>query len=104
MVVPPRSVVILATVDRKKSPDWKLDRGRMFRIGYYNRNDGLDCVWLVNDAGEYEQTTDRATLLHHFVILHLSNEKDLYGDRRPPLRALKTGKKPAFAIPAMLAS
>ena len=103
-VVPPRSVVILATVDPRKSPDWKADRGRMFRIGYYSPKDGLDCIWLVNDAGEYEQTTDRVSLLQHFVILHLSNEKDLYGTKRPALKPLNIKQKPASAIPAMLAS
>jgi hypothetical protein len=103
-VIPPRSVVILASVDRKTSPDWVADRGRMFRIGYYNPTDGLDCIWLVNDDGEYEQTTDRQTLLNHFVILKLSNEQDLYGARRPPLKPLQTKKKPAFAVPSLLAS
>jgi hypothetical protein len=103
-VIPPRSVVILASVDRKTSPDWIADRGQMFRIGYYNPTDGLDCIWLVNDDGEYEQTTDRQTLLNHFVILKLSNEQDLYGTRRPPLKPLQTRKKPAFAVPNLLAS
>ena len=103
-VVPPQSVVILATIDSRKSPDWKADRGRMFRIGYYSRADGLDCIWLVNDSGEYEQTTDRQSLLQNFVILHLSDETDLYGEKRRPLRPLKTKQKPASDIPAILAS
>lgn len=101
-VVPPRTVVILTSVDAKSTPDWNDDRGRIFRVGYYNRNDGLDCIWLVNDKGEYEQTTDRASLLNHFVILKLSNEGDLYGDDRPPLKARKTKTAPAFAIPQLL--
>ncbi|HEV2292932.1 MAG TPA: hypothetical protein VGR35_03700 [Tepidisphaeraceae bacterium] len=101
-VVPPRTVVILTSIDATLTPDWKNDRGRIFRVGYYNRNDGLDCIWLVNDAGEYEQTTDRATLLKHFVILKLSNENDLYGDHRPPLRPRKTTAVPAFSIPQLL--
>ena len=75
-VLPPRSVVILASIDPSSTPDWAPDRGRIFRIGYYNREDGLDCIWLVNEAGEYEQTTDRHALLKHFVILQLSNEDD----------------------------
>jgi hypothetical protein len=88
----------------KSSPDWKEDRGRIFRVGYYNRHDGLDCIWLVNDQGEYEQTTDRETLLKHFVILKLSNENDLFGDNRSPLRARTIKTKPAFLIPSLLAS
>jgi hypothetical protein len=101
-VVPPRTVVILTSVDAKSTPDWTNDRGRLFRIGYYNRTDGTDCIWLVNDDGEYEQTTDRATLLKHFVILKLSNERDLYGDARPALTRRRTKTAPAFAIPQLL--
>jgi hypothetical protein len=103
-VIPPRSVVILASVDPQESPDWKIDRGRVFRIGYYNREDGLDCIWLVNESGEYEQTTDRETLLKSFIILKLSNESDLFGTARRPLPALNTSRKPAFRIPSLLAS
>src|SRR3954447_2239923 len=84
-VLPPRTVVILTSVDVEATPDWEADRGRIFRIGYYNRADGLDCIWLLNEAGEYEQTTDRQPLLDHFIILQLSDEADLYGDSRPPL-------------------
>ena len=98
----PRSVVILTSVDRKNTPDWPADRGQIFRIGYYNRKDGLDCIWLVNEAGQYEQTTDRQTLLDHFVILKLSNEQDLFGDDRSPLKPLKTKRTPAFAIPDIM--
>jgi hypothetical protein len=102
-VIPPRSVVILASVDRRATPDWMIDRGRIFRIGYYNRGDGLNCIWLVNDRGEYEQTTDRPTLLQHFVILQLSDEHDLFGDGRPALKPLKTRGKRASILPGMLA-
>jgi hypothetical protein len=101
-IIPPRSVVILASVDQHRTPDWQEDRGRIFRIGYYNARDGLDCIWLVNDAGKYEQTIDRTSLLKHFVILKLSNEKDLYGTSRPKLRPVKTRQKPASTIPSLM--
>src|SRR5207245_6099180 len=29
------------------------ERGQLYRVGYYSRQDGLDCVWLVNSHGEY---------------------------------------------------
>ena len=48
-------------------------------MGYYNPNDGLNCIWLVNEGGEYEQTTDRDYLLKYFTIVYLSNEKDYFG-------------------------
>jgi hypothetical protein len=85
-VIPPRSVVILRSYDPETAPEWREDRGRIFRVGYYNRKDGLDCIWLVNELGEYEQTTDRVALLKHFLILKLSAERDLFGDHRPPLK------------------
>ena len=77
-VIPPRSRVRLARADRR-TPCWKNDIGRRFRIGYYSRKDGLDCIWLVNEGGKYEQATDREFLLKYFEIERLSNEKSLYG-------------------------
>jgi hypothetical protein len=87
-VIPPRSVVVLRAADHT-TPTWRNDVGRKFRVGYYRRKDGLDCIWLVNDAGEYEQTTDRQTLLQYFSIEKLSGEKDHYGEARPKLPRLK---------------
>jgi hypothetical protein len=101
-VIPPRSVVILASVDKHRTPEWEEDRGTIFRIGYYNERDGLDCIWLVNDEGRYEQTVDRSALIKHFVVLKMSNERDLYGKSKPKMRALKMRQKPASAIPAMM--
>lgn len=68
---------------------WRKDVGRRFRIGYYSRKDGLDCVWLVNDDGEYEQTTDREFLLKYFEIERLSDETNFYGTGKGPLAKLK---------------
>jgi hypothetical protein len=51
-----------------QTPSWKEDIGRQFRVGYYSPNDGLDCIWLVNENGEYEQTTDRKFLLKYFDV------------------------------------
>ena len=56
--IPPRSRVRLVEADRK-TPSWRKHIGRQFRVGYYSRKHGLDCIWLVNEKGEYEQTTDR---------------------------------------------
>jgi hypothetical protein len=63
----------------KHTPAWRKDIGRQFRVGYYSRKDGLDCIWLVNESGKYEQTTDRAFLLKYFDVERLSKEKDLFG-------------------------
>ena len=80
-VIPPRSVVKLLAA-------WGDDQGRIFRIGYYSRQDGLNCVWLVNEAGSYEQTTDQKSIGKDFEVLKLSTETDLYGIDREVLGPL----------------
>jgi hypothetical protein len=77
-VIPPRSVVELLAA-------WGADQGRVFRIGYYSRQDGLNCVWLVNETGEYEQTTDQKSIDEDFEVLKLSDETDMFGLHREVL-------------------
>jgi hypothetical protein len=77
-VIPPRSVVKLLA-------PWGDKQGRIFRIGYYSRQDGLNCIWLVNEAGTYEQTTDQKSIEKDFEVLKLSAEEDLYGVDREVL-------------------
>ncbi len=90
-VIPPRSVFRLARSD-DKTPEWKADVGRVFRIGYYSREDGTDVVWLVNEEGKYEQTTDREFLTKYFQAVEISDEADLYGSDKPKFRALSKDK------------
>lgn len=75
----------------------------MFRIGYYSEQDGLDCLWLVNERGEYEQTADRDYLLMYFEPLRISRETDLYGVGKAPFRPLRRrphgSKKASKAAP-----
>jgi hypothetical protein len=59
-----------------------------FRIGYYRRQDGLNCVWLVDATGFYERTVDQRFIRDNFDMLELSDETDLYGDDRPVLEPL----------------
>ena len=77
--IPPRSEVKLL------SP-WNSHQYRNFRIGYYSRLDGLNCVWLVNEPGEYQQATDQASIREDFELLSRSDETDLYGTSRLPLK------------------
>jgi len=79
--IPPGSVV-----RAKKS--WRKQAGRRFRIGYYSWMDGLDCIWLVNDEGKYEQTIDHGLLSRHFEIEVISKDRSLYGKNRPPLKPI----------------
>ena len=90
-VIPPRSRVRLVKADRR-TPGWRTEIGRPFRIGYYRRQDGLDCIWLVNEQGEYEQTTDRDALLRYFAIEKLTDERNYYGANKRKLGALRRKK------------
>ena len=85
-IIPPRSVIRLIRTD----PDWDTDLqiGDRLRIGYYSRQDGPNCVWLVDSAGNYNQTWDQKSLLDYFEIVSLSDETDLYGLHRPVLEPL----------------
>ena len=81
-IIPPLSLVQIERVTESE-PAWIGYNNRIFRIGYYSKNDGLDCVWLVDDDGKYSETVDQQMIRTHFRILHLSDEADLYGVDRP---------------------
>jgi hypothetical protein len=83
--IPPRSVVKLMKGGDSETPEWRDDIGRIFRIGYYSRQDGTDVVWLVNSKGEYEQTTNHDFLRKYFVLVEATDEDDFFGDKREPL-------------------
>jgi hypothetical protein len=81
-IIPPLSLVQVARVTANE-PDWVGYEGRIFRIGYYSKNDGLDCVWLVDDEGIYGEAVDQEMIRTHFIVLQLSDETDLFGVDRP---------------------
>jgi len=87
-VIPPRSRVRLFRAD-KQTPSWNKHLGREFRIGYYSRKDGLDCIWLVDENGKYEQTTDRNFITKYFQIESVSKEKNFYGARKRRLTKIR---------------
>jgi hypothetical protein len=80
--IPPGTVVRVKNSHAKK---WKGDGKKRFRVGYYGRKDGLDCIWLVNDEGKYQETVDHDFLYKFFEIELLSKERSLYGKNRPCL-------------------
>jgi hypothetical protein len=51
--------------------------------------DGLDCIWLVNEKGDYEQTIDHRFLKKYFEVESVYRERSLYGMNRPPFEAIK---------------
>ncbi len=81
-VIPPLTVVVA----NEKCVEMFGDE--QYRIGYYSVNDGLDCVWLVNQKGEYEQTVDQRFLRRKFTVIKLSSETDLYGRSRPAIQPI----------------
>ena len=74
--------------DRQTPPGAKTLLGD-FGVGCYSRKDGLDCIWVVNEDGEYEQATDREFLLKYFEIERLSQEKNFYGAGKRRLAKLR---------------
>ncbi len=45
--------------------------------------DGLDCIWLVDETGSYDQTIDHECLNKFFEIRSVAKERSLYGRGRP---------------------
>jgi hypothetical protein len=80
--IPPGTVVRVKDSSAKKA---KWNGNKRFRVGYYSRKDGLNCIGLVNDDGEYEETVDHDFLYKFFDIELLSKERSLYGKNRPRL-------------------
>ena len=90
--IPPKSVVRLVACP----PDrhlWKKTLGAIFRVGYYSRRDGQDCIWLVNESGEYQETVDHDYLWKYFDIIQTSDEKNLYGTKRPQIGPVIAARK-----------
>jgi hypothetical protein len=84
--IPPCSVI---SVRRKAPSPWADEIGRIFRVGYYSKMDGLDCIWLVDEKGEYGQTIDHEGLNKFFDIQSIAKERSLYGRGRPKFPSLK---------------
>ena len=80
--IPPCTVV---RVKGSRAKKWKGSIGKRFRVGYYSWMDGLDCIWLVNDDGEYQETVDHEFLYKFYEIELLSKERSFYGKNRPRL-------------------
>lgn len=67
--------------------------GALFRVGYYSPQDGLDCIWLVDEDGEYCETVDRKYLEKYCELVLLTHESDYYGANRTPIKALTKAEK-----------
>jgi hypothetical protein len=83
--IPPSSVV---SVRRGVGKPWASETGRIFRIGYYSKMDGLDCIWLVDENGGYNQSIDHECLNKFFEIQSLAKERSVYGRGRPQFSRL----------------
>jgi hypothetical protein len=84
--IPPCSVI---SVKRKARSPWAKEVGRVFRIGYYSKMDGLDCIWLVDEEGNYDQTIDHEGLNDFFDIQSVAKERSLHGRGRPQFAPIK---------------
>ncbi len=84
--IPPSSVLC---VRRNAHSPWAREVGRIFRVGYHGKMDGLDCIWLVDEKGEYSQTIDHESLNRFFDIQSIAKERSLYGRGRPQFPPMK---------------
>lgn len=82
--IPPLSVVRVAY-----KGSLRFFRKLRVRVGYYSRVDGLDCIWLVNDQGHYEQTVDHEFLYRYFDIIHFTDHRNWYGRGRPKISPIR---------------
>ena len=73
------------------------EKGEIWRVGYYSRQDGLECIWLVDDRGEYSWTVEVSGLEDKFEILSRSKEKNRYGRNCPPFRKLTSIEKKQYS-------
>lgn len=51
--------------------------------------DGLDRIWLVDEAGKYDKTIDHEYLDRFFDVQSIAKERSLYGRSRPRLGPMK---------------
>jgi hypothetical protein len=51
--------------------------------------DGLDCIWLVDEKGKYDQTIDHKSLNRFFDIQSIAKERSLHGRGRPQFPPMK---------------
>jgi HEAT repeat protein len=81
---------IASPLDSRGWSATSLEGGRRSAIsrGLLQPQRWIGCIWVVNEHGENEQTTDRKSLLKFFSIEHLSREGSLFR-RRPRLRKIR---------------
>jgi hypothetical protein len=83
--IPPGSIIRVKIEVSRRDADADLKLGTIFRVGYYSKMDGLDCVWLVDSTGKYCQTWDKKSLLDSFELISRSTETDPFGRNAPQL-------------------
>jgi len=70
--------------DRSDSP-WVDKKGCVCRVGFYSESDTLSVVWIVDQNGDYVETTDQVDLSDWFEILFDSQNKDYFANESRPL-------------------
>jgi hypothetical protein len=85
--IPPGSVIkLLKAVD---APLWNEKIGKKCRVGFYSPEDGLNVIWIVDQYGNYVETTDMEDLYDWFELVDTPKTlADYYGERANPLLPL----------------
>lgn len=86
-MIPPLSEVKIIKV-AEDQPDWAGQKGRLFRVGYWRKHDGLGRVWLVDHEGNYFKTVGQEMIKTHFEVVTESTVTDLFGLNSPVIQAI----------------
>ena len=62
--------------------------GQIYRVGYYCKDCGTEDIWLVDKDGNYNWTVDLEFIEKFFEVVEISNERSLYGHKKPPIGPL----------------
>jgi hypothetical protein len=63
-------------------------KGEIRRVGYYSKKDGLDCIWLVDNNGNYNWTADIEFIKKHFIVFKKARNRSIYGFKKKPLKEI----------------
>jgi len=90
----------VACPHRQKNAFVERSSRKVFRVGYYSRKDGLDCIWLVNDEVEYEQPTDHEYRFKFFDVIQFAEHTNWYGrTRESPQFGALIGERRSCKLP-----
>jgi len=72
------------------------EKGDVWRVGYYSKQDGLDCIWLVDKDGKYDWTAEADWIRDQFEVVQTSSDRNYFGKRRARIGSLTKAELKEF--------